>query len=102
MRDFTKIYFHLNSSAVYISGLNVSELYLGCYMDSTDRDINDAETTSEIMMTTIRCMAFCQGLGYTIAATQVTKQPTSLYIYCQFNWGRGVLNLFDSQENAIM
>ena len=58
----------------YLSGLNISELYLRCYIDSADRDINDAETKSELMLTTIRCLAFCQGLEYTIAATQVAPK----------------------------
>ena len=52
---------------VWISGNSISDVTL----DTADRDINDLKIVSNIMMTTVRCLAFCQGLGFTIAALQV-------------------------------
>ena len=57
-----------------ILGFDVSKLYLGCFIDDEDRDIVGAHILLDTMMTTIRCLAACQGLGYEIAALQVTDQ----------------------------
>ena len=70
--------FHGFFSYCSLPGLDTSKLYLGCYIDATNRDINDVKLVSSLMMTTVRCLAFCQGLGYTIAAIQVALKRVIL------------------------
>ena len=43
--------------------------YLGCFKDQENRDIG-ADRSDSSQMTTESCRAYCQGKGYTYAATQ--------------------------------
>ena len=78
-----------------LPGFDTSKLYLGCYNDATNRDINDVKLVSSLMMTTVRCLSFCQGLGYTIAAIQVTLKLLILwgfnFISSPFKWRESCL-----------
>ncbi|XP_060580598.1 uncharacterized protein LOC132737346 [Ruditapes philippinarum] len=47
--------------------------YLGCYVDSKSRILNEKSTNNN-QMTTASCIAFCKGHGLKYALTQYSKQ----------------------------